>query len=132
MEVPRRLFLQFHSDRSIRQEQILGFLKSLLKHLRGCVILVWDRLAAHRGALVKQYLSQYVRVAREYFPPYSPELNPLEYVWSNLKGSSTLANACPDEVGELVGLVRQAASRVHRRPELLRSFIRAAMLTIRL
>jgi len=127
-----RLFLQFHSDRSIRQKQVIAFLKSLLKHLRGGVILVWDRLSAHRGASVNKYLAKHVRVEREYFPPYSPELNPLEYAWSNLKGSSTLANACPDEVAELHGLVRLAARRVHRRPNLLRSFIRATKLPIRL
>ena len=127
-----RLFLQVHSDRSIRQEQVIDFLRSLFKHLRGRVILVWDRLSAHRGALVKKYWAKHARVDREYFPPYAPELNPLEYAWSNLKGRSTLANACPGEVGELHGLVRKAANRVHRRPNLLRSLIRATKLPIRL
>ena len=124
--------MKFHPDRSIRQEQVIDFLKDMLKHLRGCVILVWDRLNAHRSALVKKYLAKRKRVEAEHFPPYSPELNPMEYGWSNLKGSPTLANACPDDVDELHGLVRKAAKHAIRRPELLYSFIRAAKLPIRL
>src|ERR1700690_1688278 len=34
-------FLQFHDDRSIRQDEVLEFLSDLLKHLRGPVILIW-------------------------------------------------------------------------------------------
>ena len=46
--------MKFHPDRSIRQEQVIDFLKDMLKHLRGEVILVWDRLNAHRSAMVKK------------------------------------------------------------------------------
>jgi len=130
----RRLawYLKFYDDRSIRQREVICFLADLFKHLRGPVILVWDRLNAHRGTLVRQWLARRPRIRVEYLPPYAPELNPNEYGWSNLKGGPTLANACPDNVHQLRAMVLRAARASRRRPSLLRSFVHATGLPIRL
>jgi len=50
----RRLgwYLHFHSDRSVCQEQVVGFLRDLLHHIHGPVVVVWDRLGAHRGKVL--------------------------------------------------------------------------------
>ena len=125
-------YLKFHADRSIRQTQVIAFLADLFQHLRGPVILVWDRLNAHRGKMVRQWLARRPRVRVESLPPYAPELNPNEYGWSNLKGGPTLANACPRDLPELRSMVVKAARTSRRRPELLRSFIHATRLPIRL
>jgi transposase len=125
-------YLKFHADTSIRQNEIITFLGELLSHLRGPVILIWDRLNAHRGKLVRQWLARRPRVQVEYLPPYAPELNPNEYGWINLKGGATLANACPDDIHELSALVVRAAHQRRRRPGLLRSFVRATKLPLRL
>jgi len=54
----RRLgwYLHFHVDRSIRQDQVIDFLRDLLEHLAGPIIVVWDRLAAHRSRMLRQWL----------------------------------------------------------------------------
>lgn len=104
----------------------------MLKHLRGAVILIWDRLNAHRGKRVQEWLARRPRVRMELLPPYAPELNPNEYGWSCLKGGPTLANACPDDIHELRKLVTRAARKSRRRPDLLRSFVRATHLPIQL
>jgi transposase len=124
--------LQFHDDRSIRQAEVIAFLAELLDHLRGPVILIWDRLNAHRGKQTRQWLAQRPRVRVEFLPPYAPELNPNEYGWSNLKGGPTLANACPEDVHQLRSLVIKAARTSRKRPSLLRAFIHATGLPLRL
>jgi transposase len=125
-------YLQFHDDRSIRQAEVISFLADLLQHLRGPVILIWDRLNAHRGKLVRKWLAKRPRVRVEFLPPYAPELNPNEYGWSNLKGGPTLANACPGDVRQLRSLVIKAARNSRKRAPLLRSFIHATGLPMRL
>ena len=129
----RRLgwYLQFHSDQAIRQEQIVGFLRHLLAHLRGPVIVVWDRLGAHRGSLVHSYARRQRRLTLEHLPPYAPELNPNEYGWSHLK-YGVLANFAPHDLDELEHSVFLAAHQARTRQALLRSFVHATKLPIRL
>jgi transposase len=129
----RRLgwYLNFHSDDSIRQEQIIAFLRHLLTHLRGAVIVVWDRLSAHHGAEVREFVSNHSRLRLEVLPAYAPELNPNEYGWSYLKGAK-LANFCPKNLDELEQKVFVAAAEAQTRQALLRSFIKATELSIKL
>ena len=65
------LYAQFHR-RTLRGEEVVGFLKPLLRHLRGPVVLLWDRGPIHHRQLVQEFLHRYPRVHAEYFPAYSP------------------------------------------------------------
>jgi transposase len=123
--------LAFHPDRSVRQDEVLAFLRDLLRHVCGPVVLVWDRLGAHRASRVRAYAKKRGRLDLEYLPPYAPELNPNEYGWAHLKGHA-LANDCPDDLAELSRHVRRGARRARARPDLLRGFIRATRLPLRL
>lgn len=93
--------------------------------------MVWDRLGAHHGAQVRQFARDRRRLTLEQLPPYAPELNPNEYGWSNLKYGK-LANFCPHDLGELQKKVFVAARTAQTQQELLRSFVRATKLPIRL
>jgi hypothetical protein len=73
-----RLFLRWHPDANIGELEVTAFLRALLRHLRGDVIIVWDRLNAHRSRLVRAYVERRQRVTLEFLPPYAPELNPVE------------------------------------------------------
>ena len=44
---------------SIHQEDTLTFLKELRRHVRGSILLIWDRLAAHRAKIVKGYVASH-------------------------------------------------------------------------
>jgi len=47
-------------------------------------IVIADNLGAHKDARVRQAIE--ARGARLYFlPPYSPDLNPIEYAWAQVK-----------------------------------------------
>jgi hypothetical protein len=80
-----RTCLRLHPG-PIRAPQVIAFLRALRHHLRGKVLLVWDRLGVHRSRLVKEYLvSQRHWLEVEWLPAYAPELNPVEYLWGHLK-----------------------------------------------
>jgi len=128
----RRLgwYLHFHLDRSIRQGQVVDFLRDLLHHLAGSIIIVWDRLASHRSRMLRQWLRRCRRLRLEYLPGYAPELNPNEYGWAYLK-SNSLANYCPHDAEQLYAHVLLASREVAGQQSLLRSFVHATDLPIR-
>ena len=43
-------------ERAIRSEQIIGFLKHLLRYIPGDIRLIWDRLPAHRSRVTQQFI----------------------------------------------------------------------------
>ena len=117
-------------DDSITQDEIISFLRDPWAHFRGNVILVWDRLHAHRGAQVKPWRTAYPRLSVEWFPPYAPELNPMEYVWGHLK-HHRLSNHGLLELDEIHQQAKHEATQVAGRQPLLRSFVHAGTLPIR-
>jgi putative transposase len=92
------LYCLFYTD-NIRQEEVCLFLRELLRHVRGEVIVVWDNGPIHKGPIIDAFCAEFPRLHLEPFPPYAPELNPDEGVWSYLKGK--LANSRPDDIEEL-------------------------------
>jgi len=57
-----------------------------VRHLHQPLLIVWDRLPAHRSRLVQDYIAGLQGwIATAYLPPYAPELNPVEYIWGYWK-----------------------------------------------
>lgn len=129
----RRLgwYLRFHQDLGIRQEQVIEFLRYLLHHLSGRLVVVWDHLGAHQSKALRLGLTRCRRIHLEFLPPYAPELNPNEYAWSYLK-TGALANFCPDDLEQLYKNVLEAAQVVTTQQDLLRAFVRGTKLPIKL
>lgn len=86
---------------TIKKEQRLEFLKALRAHLKQPRLIIWDGLKAHRSKLVREYLDSTAGASlMAFLPPYSPDLNPVEYLWAWLKRHA-LANFCPANLDEL-------------------------------
>jgi transposase len=118
-----RWFLAFHPG-AIRGPQVVRFLNAWRRHVRGRVILLWDRLPAHRSRAVAHALEHHRSwLCVEWLPAYAPELNPLEYLWGHLD-ATTLANTPPDDLRHLRRQVRTGLQRVRRRPDLGRAFLK--------
>jgi putative transposase len=100
------------------------FLRLLLRHLRGHVIVVWDNGRIHRGPIIRAVQERFQRLHLEYFPSYAPELNPVEQVWNNFKQHS--ANSLFLHKGDLQRNLHISARRVRRTPRLLRSLLLAS------
>lgn len=118
-----RWFLAFHPG-AIRGPHVVRFLTAWRRHVRGRVILLWDRLPAHRSQLVAQALVRHRRWLRvEWLPAYAPELNPLEYLWGHLDATA-LANTPADDLRRLRRQVRIGLQRVRRQPHVGRGFLK--------
>lgn len=117
----KSIYFQVHEE-SIKSEQVITFLEHLSRYAKGKLLVVWDGLPAHRSKKVATYLaSTEGRIWVERLPAYAPELNPIEYLWGNIKGSD-LANYAPKELWELSKAACDALIRKRRRPKLLRAF----------
>ena len=131
---PRRrqltLTVALYARLNIRGPQVLRFLRHLARHVRGPVVLVWDRGRSHKHHLVTAWLATHPRGHIVWFPPYAPELNPVELLWGYLK-YGRLANLAPDTVAEIHGHVSRERRRLGRHPQLLRSFFRHSALSFR-
>lgn len=70
----------FNSDR------FTEFLKRLMHKQKSSVTLIVDGHSTHKTKVVKEYVtSTEGKLKLYYLPPYSPELNPDEFVWNNAK-----------------------------------------------
>jgi transposase len=94
------------------------------------VILVWDQLSAHHSTDMKTWLAaqtHWLQVVE--LPGYAPDLNPVEPMWSALKGKD-LANYAATDLADLWRAARRGLTRIRRNPALLWSFLAHTGLTI--
>jgi transposase len=121
------LVLSFQ-PKSIKEEAVIGYLASLHQQVEGPVVLLWDRLPAHRSAKVAVYLAANCDwLSVEWLPAYAPELNPIEYVWSDAKGEPT-ANSSPDTLSDIEHSVLGLRKRLVSDQELMYGFLEASTL----
>ncbi len=107
---------------------IQSFLSGLARHLRGPIVVVWDRLPGHRAQVVNHFVARHPRIDTVLLPPYAPELNPVEAFWSYLK-TNPLANLAAHDAEQLRQIARRHAHRIRNRQDLLKSFIRSTPLS---
>ena len=71
---------------AIGELEVIDFLKALVRHIDGPLMIVWDRLPAHRSRMVREFIElSEGHIVTEYLPAYAPELNPVEYIWAYWK-----------------------------------------------
>jgi DDE superfamily endonuclease len=97
------------------------FLDAAHQQPGGPVVLVWDGLNTRTSRAMRELIAarDWLTVFR--LPPYAPELNPVEPVWSSLKRS--LANLTKHNISELTVLARTRLRRMQYRPGLLEGFL---------
>jgi transposase len=116
-----RLFLQVRED-SYDSEAAMGFLRVLLRKLRGKVVVIWDGAPIHRGQAVKDFLRRGAakRLHLEQLPGYAPDLNPDEGIWNYMKRVE-LANVCCRDLQELHTHVIRARERLRHKRAIIRA-----------
>ena len=117
-------------DKAVGKEETVVFLTHLLRHIAGPLLLVWDRLPAHRSRVVGDFLDSLEgHIVVEYLPPYAPELNPVEYLWGYWKHHQ-LPNVCPKDFWHLNEGARRTLRRLRRRPRLITAFWKQSSLFV--
>ena len=88
------ILAHFYPGANINAERAIVFLDGLHQMIDGSIILIWDNLRVHHSEPVKDYLlanAAWLQVAN--LPSYSPDLNPIEFLWSAWKRTH-FANVC--------------------------------------
>jgi putative transposase len=84
---------------------VTAFIEAMLKDLGGRFVAVWDGGPMHKGEPIAALAAHFAdRLCLEALPPWAPELNPVEWLWSWLKWER-LSNFAPHDVHELDGRV---------------------------
>jgi DDE superfamily endonuclease len=86
------------------------------------VIVVWDNLNVHKSHAMRAFVATRDWLQVAYLPPYAPELNPVEGLWSNLKGGELANHACRT-TQELIATAQVGSFRLRREQDLLVGFL---------
>lgn len=98
------------------------FLKRLLTGTTTPIFLIVDGHPTHRSRPVQQYVASRNGQLRIFFlPPYSPELNPDEQVWNNVKNHGVGRHALTGDQ-QLRSLLFSALRSLQKLPEKVRAF----------
>jgi transposase len=109
-------------ETGIRQEEFLDFCKMLVADAGRPVFLIVDNSQVHRAKILKAHAEQSKGMLTLFFlPPYSPDLNPDEWVWKNVKHDN-LGRASVKSESELAQFASIALSKLKEMPDKLRSF----------
>jgi transposase len=109
--------LMHRQDHAYKGADVVRFLRHLLRHIAGRLLVIWDGSPIHRSLPVKDFLAHgaAARLHLERLPGYAPDLNPDEGIWHYLKHVA-LRNRCCHDLGELRQALRAATKRLrHKR-----------------
>ena len=107
----------------------MQFIKQLRQELGRPLIMILDRLAAHRSAAKQLHNARYKDIRFEWLPAYAPDLNHVDALWSYTK-CPDLANFLPHDEHDLRRSVCESIEAQRRQKHLLRSFFQAAKLKL--
>jgi transposase len=124
---PEGRLLMLVQERAYKSPDVVRFLKHLLRHLPGKLLVIWDGAPIHRGQPVKDFLARggAKRIQLEPFPGYAPELNPDEGIWNYLKRVE-LRNVCCQDLKHLRGELRRATARLRHKRDVIRGCAKQA------
>jgi transposase len=119
-----KLYMTFQ-ERAFKGEDVVRFLKHLMRQIEGKLLVIWDGSPIHRGGAVKDFLSSGAsgRLRLEQLPGYAPDLNPDEGVWKHLK-CVELKNLCCQSLAELKTELRKAKERLRHKRDVILGCIR--------
>ena len=112
-------------DGRVASKQFCEFLRRLCVRATRPIFLILDGHPVHRSAKVKKVVESLKGKLQLFFlPPYSPELNPDEFVWNEVKnnGIGRMSVSGPDDMKRKVVDYLKSMQRF---PELIRSFFYA-------
>jgi hypothetical protein len=95
----------------------------------GNVVLVWDNLNVHLGAELRDFTGAQAWLQVFRLPAYAPDLNPVEGIWSVLKGG-VLANLAVASFAHLLLVIRHGLKKIQYRPGLIEGCLAGTGLTL--
>ncbi|WUS68904.1 transposase [Kitasatospora sp. NBC_01246] len=114
--------------RSMGERDFIALIDGVHHLVKAPIVLVWDRLNTHVSHAMRDLIAERAWLTVFLLPAYSPDLNPVEWVWAHVKHS--LANLAVMALDRLEAIVRNRLKRLQYRPESLDGFIAGTGLTL--
>jgi transposase len=107
---------------SMNSARFMEFLKDLIRDVKGKIFLIVDNVSYHKSAETRAWVEKHEnRIELFYLPGYSPDLNPDEWVWKNVKNDN-VARTVPVQPGQLFEIAEKALRMLWGYPKKIRSF----------
>ena len=106
--------------RPYKWPDVVNFLRHLLRHISGKLLVLWDGAPILRSKVIKAFLAEVAaaRIQLERLPAYAPELNPDEGIWEYLKGLE-LKNLSCRVLSHLRQELRKATERLRQKTHII-------------
>lgn len=118
-------------EQAYRGTDVVRFLKHVLRHIAGKVLVLWDGASIHQGQALKEFLAAggAKRIHLERLPGYAPDLNPDEGIWRYLKYVE-LKNVVSQNCTDLRAELRLATARLRQKRHVIQGCIKHAGLIV--
>lgn len=118
-----------HVRGAVTSAIVIATLRYFRRRLGPRLLIVWDRLNAHRARATQRFLARHAdQFAVAFLPAYAPELNPEEQCNAWVKRD--MQNALPATIDELASLARRGFRRLQQQPAMITNFFRHAGLSV--
>lgn len=107
--------------RSMGERDFIALTDGTHQLVKAPIVLVWDRLNTHISRKMRDFVAEREWLTGFLLPAYSPDLNPVEWVWAHVKRS--LANLAVTALDRLETLVRNRLKQLQYRPHTRDGFI---------
>lgn len=122
---PRGAMRFMVTRKHISTDLFIEFLKRLMKGACHPIFLILDNVSTHKSKRVQSFVERLEGKLRLFFlPPYSPELNPDEYVWNDVKNNG-VGRAFIAEPKDLKSAVHSRLKHLQKRPAIIQSFFQS-------
>jgi transposase len=108
-------------DGTLNSAAFIDYLTKLLHDVPGKIFLILDGHSAHRSAETKAFVKTTKgRLNLFFLPPYSPQLNPDEWVWKTIKHDN-VGRAIVRTIEDMKDRIEQAVDRFRQAPDRVRA-----------
>jgi transposase len=128
---PAGQLLMLVQEDAYHGSEVVRFLKHVLHHIQGKLLILWDGASIHHGQAIKDFLAAGAakRIHLERLPGYAPDLNPDEGIWRYLKHVE-LKNVICHNQPELRYELRLATARLRHKRDIIQACIQHAGLPL--
>lgn len=108
----------------MNSKKFISFMKRLIKDSDRKILFIVDNLRVHHAVIVREWLEQIEikeKIELFFLPPYSPELNPDEYLNCDVKANAN-SKKMPKTKGDLKRNLRGQMKLLQKRPERVMSY----------
>jgi transposase len=107
---------------SMNSSLFTAYLDYLIQDIDGKIFLIVDRARYHTSKETSGWLARHKdRIELFCLPSYSPDMNPDEWVWKNVKHDNVY-RVVPQEPGQLFAVASKALRALREAPEKIRGF----------